>query len=202
MKNTTKTLLAATLGALLLTGCQSARVANPLTEQLAGNEPDQQLDFWHTLATRNVTSNDEAFHGLLLFLDSEDPATTYEERVRILKERRMIPQNFDAPADAAVNRGDLAVAVCKILEIRGGLLNRITKTDPRYATRELVFMDVYPPSSPQQTFSGNEYLGIIGRVEDFQRGNPASVPAAVMPGEIAKSGKKPPTPQELYLAQQ
>jgi hypothetical protein len=39
----------------------------------------------------------------------------------------------------------------------------------RYAVRELQYAGVYPPSSPQQTFSGQEFLGIIGRAEDYQR---------------------------------
>jgi hypothetical protein len=172
------------LTVVLLAGCQTARVANPLTTELAGNDPQQQLDFWHTLATRPVTSNDEAFHGLLLYTDGEDPAASYGERVTTLKRRKMLPASFDESPEAAITRGDLAVAICRILEVRGGVMMRLTSGHPRYATRELQFLDVYPPSSRWQTFSGNEFLGIIGRVEDYQRGNPADVPAAVMPNEM------------------
>ena len=39
--------------------------------------------------------------------------------------------------------------------------------NPRYAVRELMYMDLYPPSSPQQTLSGTEYRGNIGRIEDY-----------------------------------
>jgi hypothetical protein len=177
---------------LLLAGCQTARVANPLTTDLAGNDPQQQLDFWHTLATRPVTSNDEAFHGILLYTDGQDPAQSFDERVTTLKQRKMIPAGFDKSPEAAVNRGDLAVAICRILEVRGGVMMRLTNNHPRYATRELQFLEVYPPSSPRQTFSGNEFLGIIGRVEDYQRGNSADVPAAVMPSEMGQ--QQQPTP--------
>jgi len=45
-------------------------------------------------------------------------------------------------------------------------------------------LDLYPPTGPHQTFSGSEYLGIIGRMEDYQRGNPADSPASVMPAQI------------------
>src|SRR3954469_3490700 len=62
---------------LLFAGCHNAKVAEPLTANLSGSDPDAQMEFWHTLATRNLTSNDEAFHGLLLFIDSEDPAKDY-----------------------------------------------------------------------------------------------------------------------------
>ena len=30
-------------------------------------------------------------------------------------------------------------------------------------------MELYPASSPNQTFSGTEFLGIIGKLEDYQR---------------------------------
>jgi hypothetical protein len=175
---------------VLLAGCQTARVANPLTTELAGNDPQQQLDFWHTLATRPVTSNDEAFHGLLLYTDGEDPAASYGERVSTLKERKMLPAGFEKSPELAVTRGDLAVAICRILEVRGGVMMRLTNNHPRYATRELQFLEVYPPSSPRQTFSGNEFLGIIGRVEDYQRGNSADVPAAVMPNEMRQQQQR------------
>jgi hypothetical protein len=176
----------------LLLGCHSAKVAEPLTAKLSGNDPDAQLEFWHTLAQRNLTSNDEAFHGLLLFLDSTDPATDYPGRVQALKSKGLLDKNFNQPADQAVQRGTLATALVRALHIKGGLFQRLTNDNPRYAVRELMYMDLYPPSSPQQTFSGTEYLGIIGRVEDYQRGNPADYPAAILPGEA--EGAPAPTP--------
>ncbi|HEV8379503.1 MAG TPA: hypothetical protein VGP99_11685, partial [Tepidisphaeraceae bacterium] len=57
---------------------------------------------------------------------------------------------------------------------------------------ELQFKDLYPPSGPHQTFSVSEYLGIIGRMEDYQRGNPADSPAFVMPGEMKAGTTAPP----------
>jgi len=176
----------------LVAGCETAKVAQPLTGRLAGNDPEQQLEFWHTLATRNLTSNDEAFHGLLLFLDGTDPASDYDGRVKVLKEKGLLERGFGQPADRAVERGTLARALVRALKINGGLMQRLTNDNPRYAVRELMYLDLYPPSSPQQTFSGTEFLGIIGRVEDHQRGNPADYPAAVMPGEA--TGDAVPTP--------
>jgi len=167
-------------------GCHTAKVAQPLTGKLAGNDPDSQLEFWHTLATRPVTSNDEAFHGLLLYTNGEDPAKDYPGRVAVLKQRKMLPGNFDRPADEAVQRGPLAQAICKALDIKGGLMLRMTGAQ-RYAVRELQFLELYPPSGPNQTYSGSEFLGIIGRMEDYQRGNPADVPATVMPGQMQGS---------------
>ncbi len=182
-------LAAAICLALAACGCQSAKVGKPLPPQLLGNEPEQQMAFWHSMAERTLVSNDEAFHGLLLFADNREECKTYEERVSLLKSRKMLPGDFNAPADQAVTRGAMAVAICRIIAHRGGLMYSLLPTSPRYAVRELEFLDLYPPSSPQQTFSGPEFLGIIGRVEDYQRGNPANVPATVLPSEMAAPAK-------------
>jgi hypothetical protein len=159
--------IVAVLGVLIV-GCQSAQVAQPLTAKLSGNEPESQLEFWHTLAERHVTSNDEAFHGLLLYLDNKDSAANYPDRVLALKTRHMLPENFNAPAEQAVTRGNLAVAILHALQIKGGWVLHVFGPSPRYALRELEFEGVYPPSSENQTFSGSEFVGVIGKMEDVQ----------------------------------
>ncbi len=175
-----------TVFAVLLwgSGCQTARVEQPLTATLAGNEPETQLDFWHQLAERPVTSNDEAFHGMILFLDENDPNTDYSARVESLKSRGLLPRNFNRPADETVTRGALAVIIVKAMKIKGGVMLHLTGDWSRYALRELMFLTIYPPSTPNQTFSGIEFIGIIGRLEDWQRGQRADAPAKVLPGQL------------------
>jgi hypothetical protein len=181
-------------------GCQTARVDRPLTAELGASDEDTQLEFWHSLAQQPVTSNDDAFHGLLLFLDGTDPATDYAGRVAALKDRKFLPGGFSQPAEQAVDRGTLAVALSRALEIRGGVVMALTGASPRYATKELVFLGIYPPSSPNQTFSGTEYLGIIGKAEDYQRvarAGTARPLAAVQPENDVQGGRDEPTPKEL-----
>jgi hypothetical protein len=174
--STTRIVASAIIAALAFfaAGCQTARVRQPLTRDLGGNDPNEQLEFWNRLAEQPVTSNDDAFHGLLLYLDGNDPADNYAGRVRTLRSRKMLPAGFDQQPDEAIERGTLAVALLKALDIKGGLMLRVLGPTPRYAVRELVFMELYPPSSPQQTFSGEEFLGIMGKIEDYQRGQEAS----------------------------
>ncbi len=173
-------------GMLIGAGCQSARVDQPLTQTVAGNDADTQLRFWHELAYRPVTSNDEGFHGLLLFADGKDTAKSYDERVTLLKSRGMLPSSFTGSADAALDHGTLAVALVHILDIRGGLTLSIFKTSPRYATRSLQYHGIYATSTPNQGVSGPEFTGIIGKAEDFQRGDSARAPAALLPSEVGK----------------
>ena len=175
--------------ALAAGGCMTATTDKPLTKAMAGNDPGTQLDFWHDLAEHKLTSNNEAFHGLLLLVDGTDPADDYQGRLRILKDRKLLAADFYKPADVAVDRGTLAAAIAQVLHIRGGLTMRLVGPTPRYATKELEFLGIYPPSSPNQTFSGTEFVGIIGRVEDYQRVTPVTdYPAKVMPSQ---AGAKP-----------
>lgn len=188
------------IGVAGLGGCQSAKVAQPLTQELAGSEPQTQLEFWHTLATRPVTSNDEAFHGLLLYLDQRDDAPDYTGRVGVLQERGLLPMKFNRPADEAVTRGTLAVALVRAMDIKGGLTMRVFGPSQRYATRELMAMNLYPLSSPHQTFSGSEFIGVIGRMEDYHRVNPARSPAALLPSEIEQQQQAAPAEAETETA--
>jgi hypothetical protein len=152
----------------LLAGCQSAHVPDTAVGAFPGDEASAQLDFWHDLAERKLTSNDDAFHGLLLYLDNTDPSTSYAQRVSTLRSRGLLPASFAEPADLAIERGTLAYAICKTLHLRGGWVMHVFGTSPRYAVKELVDAEIFPPSSPQQTFSGSEFVGVMGKLEDYQ----------------------------------
>src|SRR4051794_12113083 len=108
------------LAVACLSGCHSTTPAQALAPQLAGNEPVVQLQFWHGLPERSVVSNDEAFHALLLFVDGQDGAGSYDERVRLLQEKKMLERGFGRGAAEPVRRGTLAVALTQVLSIKGG----------------------------------------------------------------------------------
>lgn len=184
MRCNTGILLACAIAALASAGggCARTRIDRPLTTQLKVTDPDTDVEFWHSLSERPLTSNDEALHGVLLLIDGGDPHPDYAARVAAMRARRLLPAGFDRPADEALTRGTLAVALVQALKIRGGIMMRLAGPHPRYATRELQYLAIYPPSSPNQTFSGAEFVGIIGRVEDYQRVNPDEVPAAEQTG--------------------
>ncbi len=167
----------AALLALTLTGCHATHVEKPLTQGLPDDPTSAQLEFWHGLEGRPVTCNDEAFHGLLLFADGKDESPGYPARVATLKLRKWLPAGFDRPADESVQRGTIAVALVQVLKIHGGWALSLLGPTPRYATRKLVYMDLFPPSSPEQAFSGSEFVGIIARAEDYQAGDHGTAPA-------------------------
>ena len=54
---------------MIVGGCHAPRAGKPLDPTLAASDPDAQVNFWHALTDESVTSNDQAFHGLLLYAD-------------------------------------------------------------------------------------------------------------------------------------
>jgi hypothetical protein len=162
--------------AALSCGCQSAHVAQPVTAKFSGDDVNSQLSFWHELANRRLTSNDDAFHGILLDLDGHDKCANYDQRVAALKSRGMLKASFNEPADSDIRRGTLAIIVVKMLGIRGGWAMHVFGPTERYDLREVVYEGIFTPSSPQQTFSGAEFVGVIGRVDDFEKPVAANIP--------------------------
>jgi hypothetical protein len=155
--------------AILLAGCQTATVQTPVTGKFSANDSDSQMNFWHELADQSVTSNDDAFHALLLYADSHDNAKNYNERVAAMKSRGVLPESFSEPANQAIERGVLAVAIVKMAGIKGGWVMHVFGPTQRYAVKELEYDGIFPPSSPQQTFSGAEFVGIMGKLDDYQQ---------------------------------
>ena len=165
-------------------GCASTtRVPDSVLARTSGNDDQKQLDYWHEVATKSLVSNDEAFHGLLLYIDGKDDAANYNDRVASLKSRGFLPKSFNRGRDDALERGTVAVALAKHLNLHGGLTMHLLGISPRYATRELEYRDIFPPSSPQQIFTGGEFVGVIGKAEDYRQGDPTNLPAAEVPAQ-------------------
>jgi len=175
------------IGALGITsGCGTpARVAEPLAQTLAGDAPERQSEFWYQLARSPSVSNDDAFHALLLYFDGGDPAPDYAGRVALLRERRMLPDGFDRPGEEVVERGTIATAIARAAQITGGVTMQLIGVTPRYADRALQSRGLLTSGSPNQTVTGGQFVAILGRLEDYQRGNPNESPAALLPGEAA-----------------
>lgn len=163
--------------AALSTGCQTAHVTQSVVTKFPGDDTDAQLNFWHELANHHLTSNDDAFHGILLDIDGHDKSADYAQRVATLKSRGLLKDSFDEPANTAIERGTMATIVVKVLNLRGGWAMHVFGNTQRYSLRELVYLGIFPPSSPQQTFSGAEFVGVIGKIDDSQVVVAANVPS-------------------------
>jgi hypothetical protein len=146
-------------------------------------QPEDTTEFWHQLARRPVATNDAALHALVLYLDERDAADGYAARVDSLKQRGLLPADFQGRADAPLHRGTLAYAVVKATGIRGGITMQLMGPSGRYATKALEARRIFPAGSENQPFSGAQFVGVMGRLEDYQRGDATAKPAFLLPGE-------------------
>jgi hypothetical protein len=130
---------------------------------------EAELDFWDDLATRTVVTNDDALYGLLLVSGEVAPPADYAGRLAAARGRGWMSENDAPPMDESATVGLIAVAVCDILDIKGGLTMCIFGPSGRYCTRELVYRKYIPRRTENQALSGLEFIDLISRVEELMR---------------------------------
>lgn len=197
--NSLRTLLAAVvLGFVALSGCARTTVELPLETNYAADDIGAEAAYWDNLPYRTAVTNDEALHGLLLTADGADTTGGYQARVAEGIKRGWLPKGFSEPANLAMQRGRLAVALCVWAKIRGGVTMSIVGPIPRYAVRELVYMGIFPYSSTENmTFSGLEFTAALSKTQDYLDAEAAkSAPKPAAPAAPAKPADEPSVPTE------
>jgi hypothetical protein len=162
-------LIAATLAVAFAGGCgfdARTTLESPASVQFP-SEADS-LDFWDSLETQPVTTNDDALHGLLLLVRQDPPAETWEARVGAAKERGWLSEETTLKANESAQMGFIAVCLCDILDVQGGLSMRLFGQIPRYSTRELVHMGLIPGITEHEALSGAEFIALLGAAEQRQ----------------------------------
>ncbi len=150
--------------ATALAGCARTVLESSVVDQWPTYE--ENLDYWEALETQRILTVNDVLHGLLLLTDGTDVHVTYEGRLEDARQRGWVsPDAAPAPNESATV-GMVAVASCEILAIKGGLTMRVFGPSPRYCTRELVFLEIIPPRTENQSLSGLEFIDLVGRLED------------------------------------
>lgn len=157
-----------TVLAISIAGCSRSLMEAPVQTSYDRASVTDSVDFWHQLPSRAAVTNGEAMHALLLFADSRDPHETYDERIADLLSRGWLAEGFDEPADLAMQRGTLAKGLAGAMDIGGGVMMRLTDRSPRYSTRELLFLGIFPPGTSQQVLNGYQFIGVISKAQDYQ----------------------------------
>ncbi|HYD01209.1 MAG TPA: hypothetical protein VEB22_08280 [Phycisphaerales bacterium] len=149
-------------------GCARSMITGGLDTAYNSQDITRDVAFWHRLPERSAITNDEGLHGVLGFVYGEDPAKTYDERVKLAVEKGLLPRGFDEPLNATMTRGTLAYALARYLDVKGGVMMTLSGGSARYATRELTYMGLLPEdSTANQSISGLDFVGVISKVQDF-----------------------------------
>ncbi len=170
MRRITLTTLGFTLAAgsaLFSLGCARTIVETPNNTEYAAGNTEADLDFWHTLPGRPAITNSEGIHGAMQFVDGGESTAAYTDRLARLKEMGWLSEGFDEEPNIAMQRGTLAKLLAHALDIKGGVMMQLSNKSPRYATRELVYMQMMPPGTELQVLSGLEYIGVMQKAQDY-----------------------------------
>lgn len=150
---------------VVATGCQRQMFETSAVDKYPTAE--DELDFLSDVNEMTAVTNNDALHGLLIFADGKDESTTYDERLALAKSRKWVPSGFDRPANESASVGWLSMAGCQICSIKGGLTMHLLGPSPRYCTKELVYLEVIPLRTENQSLTGaefNDYLNRLGRL--------------------------------------
>jgi hypothetical protein len=169
MKRLGCALVGAGAAALVGAGCARTVVGSPLNTGYSSGNVAAELGFMEDISKRTVVANDEGLHALFALADAGDRNRTYEERVDVAKSRGWLSKDWDEPGDLAMQRGTLARCMVVMCRIQGGVMLRVLGPTARYATRELVYLDILPQGTEEQTLSGPELVGALNKAQDFLR---------------------------------
>ena len=189
MRRMAMLLAVATLGAGL--GCDRQMAQTSVTDRYP--RPEQELDHAESLESAAVVTNNDMLHGFIVFANGEDRWTTYAQRVVDARARGWVPDDWREPANESATVGRMASIAARIVDVRGGLSFMLLGPTPRYALRELIYQDVLPARTENQSLSGLEFTDFLNRLSRMSRlreGTGAT--AAVRDSDVPRQPPLPP----------
>ena len=127
---------------------------------------NDELDFLDHVATLSVATNNDVLHGLFLMQRGDLAGRPYEQRLVEARRRGWIADDASPPPGESARVGMIAIAACDLLDIKGGLTMRVFGLSPRACTRELVYLEMIPLRTENQSLSGLEFIDLLGRIEE------------------------------------
>jgi len=196
------TLLLALLS-VVAAGCQHYLMPSSAVD--AYPKADQELDFLAEVEKMNAITNNDAVHAFLLLQDGADAQPDYASRRAEAIRRGWMDRGASTIANEAAHVGWMATAGCMVMQIKGGVSMHLFGPVPRYAVRELIFMEILPLRTENQVLSGSEFVDYLNRLDRISgRGRRASAasPLGTPAGESAASPGNEAAIQEGPLPEQ
>lgn len=173
---------------LALAGCKPYVMSSSAVDTLG--KADQEIEFLAAVEKMPAVTNNDALHAFLLLQDGDDTCPDYATRVQEGVRRGWMQAGHSRLANEAARVGWMATAGCVVMDVKGGLTMRLLGPVPRYATKELVFMEILPLRTENQVLTGSEFVDYLNRLQRIagtnRRAKPDS-PLGVPAGESAVS---------------
>ena len=201
MRSEARALILALLAALA--GCKPYVMSNSAVEQFP--KADQEIDFLAAVEKMPAVTNNDALHAFLILEDGDDRSADFDARRAEGLRRKWIDGGAASRPNEAAKVGWMAAAGCRVMQVKGGLTMHVVGPIPRYATRELVYMEILPLRTENQVLTGAEfvdYLNRLGRLAGKNRRAKPESPLGVPAGESSFSPGNEGAIQEGSLPQQ
>jgi hypothetical protein len=132
----------------------------------AGGSFAQSNDLLDTLLEEQTTSLGQAAYLVLAASGRIADTSTPDQAAAALTEQGWtVPERT---ASESLTLGEYSYLLMQAFEMKGGLMYRIFP-GPRYAGRELAYLELIKGNtSPYRTFSGEEAIGILGRLLEWK----------------------------------
>ena len=186
-----------------LAACKPYVMTNSAVDQFP--KAEQEIEFLAAVEKMPAVTNNDALHAFLILEDGDDRSADYAARRAEGVRRRWISAGALANPNEAAKVGWMASAGCRVMDVKGGLTMLLAGPTPRYATRELVYMEILPLRTENQVLTGAEfvdYLNRLGRLAGKNRREKPEPPLGVPAGEAAFSPGNEGAIQEGQLPQQ
>jgi hypothetical protein len=148
---------------LVVGGCRPYVMSNSAVDQYPSG--DQEIEFLGAVERMPAVTNNDALHGFLLLQDGADACTSFESRVQEGEKRGWFRGSAPQKPNEAAKVGWMATAGCVVMNVEGGVSMRLFGPLPRYATRELVYMEILPLRTENQILTGAEFVDFINRLD-------------------------------------
>ncbi len=152
-------------------GCRPAGVRGVRAfEGLPAAEGEVVSDagFLYELSNKQYCTTDDAYRGILYFVDGVDTSADFQERTARVQMHGLVKKGWKHDPEAPITKGKVAYMFARALELPGGVMYNVTDACERYALRELIYHDIIRIGSEGQKVSGAEYVGILGRADDYK----------------------------------
>lgn len=163
--------ICATALLLVLTGCYtgSRRAADQ------GMVPRDNAALTEYIANQPYVTAEPGYRATYVLWKGEPFEGEYAELAAQLRAARIIG-DWDLPPDALLDRGAVGFILARALQVKSGLNWQLTGLG-RYAWRELYYLGIVETISEYGYVPGGQFVGMLGRSEDYRRRAARPVPA-------------------------
>jgi len=130
---------------------------------------DNSAEFLDAVSSRSTVSENQALMGILLLTDGKDDCRTFQQRVSVLAERKIVDGSWDFAAGRPITRGRLAYMLYRACRMRGGLILTLAGPSRRYCLRELQYQGLMADGLPDGNVTGMEFVAVLARADKYIR---------------------------------